>query len=366
MTSLALVFLGHGLADEAHDLITPLSWSEDTYFGGPTLVSKADKEVVTLSSFCHALVHRREGWAHGEFGYIGWQNANYWSSATNSRGTYTLPLSEVRQKVLAIGEEIGGEAKQWCEDHIISEGGSDKSYWESRALHELCAKTSRDEHKHDDSELRLFAQRAAEAELKTLLKYSLYRAGYDCDHIIGKDKDETLKVLRKIDESVALAIANKISSAHIGAFASSDCVTVRNLVRDGADDSFLLSVAVGLACRLLGSPACVYQEDISLLNAATEGIFIILPENETEFSEGASSFYGGGPVSRRDAFAIRIGKNGSEKVVKGLDKQVYAFIPCAADHKKALFVDKFYGSRGERPTSVIQWSKGTIFETEKS
>ena len=46
MTSLALLFLGHGLADEAYDLIIPLSWSEDTYFGGPTLVSRADETTV--------------------------------------------------------------------------------------------------------------------------------------------------------------------------------------------------------------------------------------------------------------------------------------------------------------------------------
>ncbi len=70
-------------------------------------------------------------------------------------------------------------------------------------------------------------------------------------------------------------------------FDSSACVTIRNLVvlvRDGADDSFLLSVVAGLACRLLGSPgACEYQEDLSLLNSSAEGIFVILPTNELEF-----------------------------------------------------------------------------------
>ncbi len=31
-------------------------------------------------------------------------------------------------------------------------------------------------------ELRLFAERAAQAELKVLLKYSLSKAGYDCNN----------------------------------------------------------------------------------------------------------------------------------------------------------------------------------------
>ena len=38
LISMALFFLGHGLTDEAHDIVTPLSWPDDTHFGyGPSI-----------------------------------------------------------------------------------------------------------------------------------------------------------------------------------------------------------------------------------------------------------------------------------------------------------------------------------------
>ena len=43
--SLALIFLGNGFIDEAHNLVTPLSWSQDTHFGhGPSRTSQIDLE----------------------------------------------------------------------------------------------------------------------------------------------------------------------------------------------------------------------------------------------------------------------------------------------------------------------------------
>jgi hypothetical protein len=364
MISLALLCLGHGYSDEAHDLVTPLSWSEETHFGGPSLCAIVNEEVVTLASYVHSLVHRREGFAQGEFGMIGWQNANYWSSATNSRAAaQTLPYANIRNEVLAIGNEFGDEAIQWCKEHIIDEGGNDESYWEPRALHALCARTSRDESSHDNK-LRLFAEQAAEAELRLLLHSSLNRAGYltELDDLDNSRNDEEVSILSMpiINDNISLSIANKVSSAHLAAFQSSNSVTIRNLVREGVDDSFFFSVAAGLACRLLGAPACIYQ-DPSVRNTAMEGICIMLPKNESEISNHLSSqnpmFYGGGPLSIGDAFAstgFGTGKKGE-----------FVFIPCTPADKKAIFIDKFYGTRGETPTTVIQWSKGTIFETEQ-
>ena len=34
---------------------------------------------------------------------------------------------------------------------------------------------------------------------------------------------------------------------------------------------------------------------------------------------------------------------------------------CQGDDDHALFRDTLFGTRGETPTTVIQWSKGTIF-----
>lgn len=36
---------------------------------------------------------------------------------------------------------------------------------------------------------------------------------------------------------------------------------------------------------------------------------------------------------------------------------------CDISDERVIFSDKFYDSRGQTPTSVIQWSKGTIFVT---
>lgn len=375
--SLALICLGNGLGDEAHALVTPLSWGEETYFGGPSISSKATEEVVSLASYVHALVHRREGFAMGEFGMMGYQNANYWSSATISYQNGNLPFEEVRNQVLLLGEEFGDDAMKWCQENIELDN-DDETHWESRALHELCARTSRDTNVGDTT-LRLFAEKAAEAELKVLLQCSLRRAGFEIDDMTGNTKQSTSQELELpiVDENVAQAIANKVSSAHLGAFQSSNSVTIRNLFQN-ADEGFRFSVASGLACRLLNSPACLCIDTWSQrqLNdgSANPAIQIVLPKDETEVQfhdrDTSSKIYNafaGGPLSIGDAFASittfeeRKRKSGQLLHTRG----VFTFLPCDDSKNEAIiFRDKFYGSRGETPTSVVQWSKGTIFKTD--
>ena len=51
----AMLYLACGGMDEAHNLVLPYSWPEDTKFGGQAIKgSPAAKE----SEYCHALVHR--------------------------------------------------------------------------------------------------------------------------------------------------------------------------------------------------------------------------------------------------------------------------------------------------------------------
>lgn len=69
-----LAVLRLGGLDEAHNLITPHSWSAPTTFGGlPKLRSTASRE----AKYCHVIVHRMEGENLGEFG-SGFNNSNYW------------------------------------------------------------------------------------------------------------------------------------------------------------------------------------------------------------------------------------------------------------------------------------------------
>ena len=370
ITALALIFLGNGMGDEAHDLITPLSWSEDTYFGGPTLCSEAEDAVVSMASYVHSLVHRKEGFAQGEFGMIGYQNANYWANAARARDDIAfIPYKEIRDSVLEASTEFGPEAENWCRQRIVEEGGHDDCYWETRALHELCARVSTDD--SISNELKEFAERAAEVELRVLLRCSLKRAGYECGDCLRMDNDE-LNTSRypstkapQLDDNLALAVANKVSSAHLGAFQSSNCVTLRNVVRslESGDADIPLSVAAGLACRLLASPACKFaaQDD------SDDILYIILPVNESEGTQlvdglvqkFGSSFYGGGPLSVGDAFAFVADTNVEPLRQNGL----YTFIPCESSDDGAVFIDRFHGTRGDTPTCVLQWSKGTIHKS---
>ena len=372
MISLALICLGNGLGDEAHALVTPLSWNEETYFGGPSISSQATEEVVSLASYVHALVHRKEGFAQGEFGMMGYQNANYWSSATKSYQNGNVPFEEVRNEVLMLGKEFGKEAMEWCQEFLIQAGSHDETYWESRALHELCARTSRIE--ESETNLKRFAEKAAEAELKVLLQCALDRAGYDISFAtMNSDQSQSQEtILPTIDEHVAQAVANKISSAHIGAFQSNGAVTIRNLFQN-ADDAHRFSVAAGLACRLMASPACSYvnlsskRKNVDENNAA---ILIVLPMNEKELQEQIdtsalkmSQSFAGGPLSVGDAFVSLISFRDTYENYESIPG-VSTFIPCNQNEAITTFNDQFFGSRGETPTSVLQWSKGTIFKTD--
>lgn len=391
MIALALIFLGNGLADEAHDLITPLSWSEDTYFGGPTLCPRANDPVVAMASYAHSLLHRREGFAQGEFGMMGYQNANYWPSATRSRGdkcmnNYNgLPYKKVREAVLELSTEFGIEAETWCNQHIVEEGGiNNDEYWETRALHKLCASVSKED--NVSKGLKEFAEKAAEVELRVLLKCCLERVGYELEEgSMSTTSDaihtaDTQTVTAKanpavtsqaVDDDLAQSICNKVSSAHIGGFQSSNAVTLRRVVQlfkpSDADSDVSLSAAAGVACRLLGCPAIKLSSMGD--SSGNESLQITVPVTETDSMRSierltekfGSSFYGGGPLASGDAFAFIATCSGDEEQVHY--DEFYSFVPCDQADDATLFVDRFHGSRGESPTSVLQWSKGTVHKS---
>lgn len=365
--SLALILLGNGFADEAHDLITPLSWNEDTYFGGPTLVSTVNNDIVARASYIHMLLHRWEGFAMGEYSMIGYQNSNYWWQATMSRQISSLPLDEIRNIILETSQNYGSEAEEWCTESISEP-------WDARALSQLCATVSKNE-SDSSSSLRSFAEKAAELELRVLLKSCLDQAGYDSHETLngsqlGEFSDVTSLMIKKknIDHGLALTVAQKLSSAHLSAFESSGIVTIRqvNKCQDSQDatDCFK-SVATGLACRLLGSRA-IKEFNPSCNHPSGVHVFLSKSEEETQRvmnileSEMKSSFYGGGSLNVGDAFIF---SNGLVQIIPS-SSDLYSFLPCEITDSDVIFEDRFYGLRGQTPTSVVQWSKGTIFESE--
>lgn len=414
----SLIYLGNGFSDEAHNLVTPLSWGEDTYFGGYSMTSRASNEIISTASYIHSLIHRREGFAMGEYSMVGYQNANYWGNVASSKNSLSnnknkLPYNKVRREILRISQDFGVEAECWCQEHILSV--DDDQYWEVRALHQLCAMVSKQaqieqqEQKEDNNNnkdlqqnprqnrLKEFAERAAEMEVRVLLQHCLDRAGFECPSSIllsycGDEKQQQQQNQQTdkstsfvVDENIAQSTANKISSAHIDSFQSNGCVTLRNMLpltqnsNDDATDSSL-SVVSGIACRLLGCSAVtlLQSEDENLcVDGVSKAIVTFLPTSDSSTNgfnslldflqkngfSSLSSSYGGGDLQIGDVFAFLVGRDDLSTLEKNnLQNSIFIFTSSSLDTDNT-FTDRFYGSRGETPTTVVQWSKGTIFKT---
>jgi len=168
--AVGLLLLGGGGTDECHDLVTPLSWPEETHFGyePPVSNSVASWE----ASYAHSLVHRREGPNVGEFGMIGWSNANYWSNASSSRNKGNdKTLDEIRDRVLKLASG-NKAAENWCKEHGIDQR------WEPKALHQLCAQAS---YGKGNNSLGQFASDACVSELRVLIVHCLSKAGFSVE-----------------------------------------------------------------------------------------------------------------------------------------------------------------------------------------
>jgi hypothetical protein len=183
LLSVALILLGNGLTDEAHNIITPMSWPQDSHFGfGPSVYNTVSPTAKSFATYVHCLVHRREAFNMGEFGMMGWQNANYWSNAVNqSTGANDLPHAEWYQQVgKAVAEfQPHSSVQNWAVYHEMLEDTN--VYFESRAVHQLCATVLQQAGRENaDGKLQEFAERVAETELRVLLARALQHAGYKC------------------------------------------------------------------------------------------------------------------------------------------------------------------------------------------
>jgi hypothetical protein len=197
LLSIALILLGNGLTEEAHSLVTPMSWPEDTHFGfGPSVYTKVSPTAKSFATYVHCLVHRREAFNTGEFGMVGFQNANYWSNAVKkSTGAKDLPHADWFQQIGQTVAEYQHESsvQNWAADHEMRDETND--YFESRAVHQLCATVLQQAGQEGANvKLQEFAERAAEIELRVLLAHALQLAGYDCslDQILKSREESNL------------------------------------------------------------------------------------------------------------------------------------------------------------------------------
>ena len=177
----AILLLGHGATDESHDLVSPLSWPNELPFAyGPPVA--VPEQVLTLASYVHALVHRREGPFASEFGMTGFSNADYWagSALRSPEGAEALPLEEIRSSIIAVAEKSNNaDVQQWVQLHVAGEEDA-FPVWDPRVLNELCCTLQAQQKDGTSSpELQRFAEEAVLAEMKVLLKHTLIAIGYD-------------------------------------------------------------------------------------------------------------------------------------------------------------------------------------------
>ena len=166
-----------------------------------------------------------------------------------------------------------------------------------------------------------------------------------------------------IDESTALRAGSKVSSAHLNAFRSNGSIVIRNVlvpVPDGGiSQEAAASASAGIAARLLDTPAVCDARMAPADTDADDVLCILLPWNEKDAHEISdlicSAVGGGGSLSARDIFSTT-----GDVAVQNSIGAWRKYTACSKDNSAAVFVDSLHGTKGETPTTVIQWSKGTV------
>lgn len=290
---------------------------------------------------------------------LGFANANYWSNAFTR-----LPAVDVGFPHADLCAAVQGRAashahhapiQSWYQQHH----DFSKDYFEARAVHALCATVLQQQRENADPILQSFAEQVAETEVRILLDHTLTRAGFaplpstSLPHeTLGSAATGTDA---SIDSDMATAAAQKVSSAHLDVFRSTGSIVLRRLAGSSNDDT-IRSVAAGVACRLLEAPACRAWQP---LDAAD----IVLQLRVMSDGESASMSVGGGDLAVGD---VQVQCVSSSHVGKNKDIPVgVSYWVAANGADDAFWIDPFFGTRGESPTTVIQWSKGSIYSREK-
>ena len=159
--------------------------------------------------------------------------------------------------------------------------------------------------------------------------------------------------LDPLDADTATAVARKISSAHWDNFQSTGSIVLRRMVGNNNNDT--RSVAVGVACRLLEAPAC--RHDVATTPTGSDDttervVQVLVATRDTTIGEQWDLQAGDVWAQQCDNLHPTASSDGCQE---------YRFVATTAEDPAADYVDPLFGMRGETPTSVVQWSKGTIF-----
>eukprot|EP00977_Amphora_coffeiformis_P020026 scaffold7808_cov184-Amphora_coffeaeformis.AAC.5 len=372
--SLALVLLGHGWTDECHNLVTPLSWPDDISFAhGPS-------RYATGTYSCFRRSHRQEAFHVGELGMVGFQNANYWGNCyTRTAAVDHFPHDQLCEAVVQLAQcppyAHSPPVKEWLQAHgFDDEDNIHNMLYDPRAVHALCATVLRQSGGKDDAHhvvvLRQFAEQVATRELQILLQHTLAKAGYEMPSnvLTGHDDnhatnmDTTATAARPspslLDADVAMRAARKISSAHMERFQTQGSIVLRRM--KSSNEGAARAVAAGVACRLLATPACrqVVDAKSGQLEDNDNILEVLVATQDLALEAGAHDLQAGDVWAQCDDDDK---SRSSSNTDNGHPGTKFRFMATTADDPAADYVDPLFGMRGETPTTVVQWSKGTIF-----
>ena len=157
-----------------------------------------------------------------------------------------------------------------------------------------------------------------------------------------------------------------MSSAHLDSFNKNGIIVIRNVIQTSdrasglAKEKHKQHSAVAVACRLLNAPAC----------ASISGEFFSGASADSTDSPWSIAFvyYTDSTVhepARETVLGFDLGPNdvlvSSSGILEEAVTWTFACVPCQDDDTNAAYRDALFGKRGETPTTVVQWSKGTIF-----
>jgi hypothetical protein len=126
-------------------------------------------------------------------------------------------------------------------------------------------------------------------------------------------------------------------------------------------DQAAASVAAGISTRLLNVAACKMLQGgdtTAIFRDDTVGILTPIDMEQAEKYSKIASMLNKGPLFVGDVLVV----SGPllQKFCNSNDIDDFRlYQPCKMDDQFAVFVNKLHGGKGETPTTVVQWSKGT-------
>lgn len=158
-----------------------------------------------------------------------------------------------------------------------------------------------------------------------------------------------------------------MSSAHLDSFNKNGIIVIRNIIQtsdctsDLTKEKHLQQSVVAVACRLLNAPASTFIHGEFLTDTPADSTdppwsaaFVYCMDSSTVHEPSGETVLGFdlGPNDVLVSSSVSL-----EEAVTW----TFTCVPCQADDTNAAYRDALFGKRGETPTTVVQWSKGTIF-----